>query len=285
LILISLPVVVNFTEGQVNLLLCISAGEFLRAIISGKPYKAGIWLSGWLLKPQLLILIIPFLLIKRSMKAFLGFTLSTFVILLLSFGLIQTNGLLSLLNSIQNAAKGGVASCPSAMMNWRMLGLLIGSLTSSFVGLFFIILGTLLTFLTTLIIFSKRISQDSTSVANALLGIFAATSAITWHAHLHMSIILIPPMLFLIMKNRFNKNLFYIWLFIPILTHLLSYFLAALIVIENIPISTLQVLWLSKGIPGFIINLLILGWAIVQSTQSKDAKRKGLMDSGQPNNT
>ena len=59
-----MPVFLNFFFGQVNLWLLICAGEFFRAFLSAKPLKAGLFLGGWLLKPQLLILIIPFLLIQ-----------------------------------------------------------------------------------------------------------------------------------------------------------------------------------------------------------------------------
>ena len=97
-ILLSLPVFINLHEGQVNIWLGVCAGEFMRAILTDKPYKAGAWLGGWLLKPQLLIFIIPFLLIKRSMKALSGFIISTTAVMTISFGLINTNGLLNYIN-------------------------------------------------------------------------------------------------------------------------------------------------------------------------------------------
>lgn len=69
---LSLPVFLNLNYGQVNIWLGICAGEFFRALTSGKSLKAGLWLGGWLFKPQLLILIIPFLIIRKNLKALLG---------------------------------------------------------------------------------------------------------------------------------------------------------------------------------------------------------------------
>ena len=269
MIILSLPVFINLYKGQVNIWLCICEGEFIRAAISDKPFRAGLWLGGWLLKPQLLVLIIPFLLIKRSIKVLSGFIASTIAVLVISFSFINTNGFLSLKNILLESAGGGASSNPMIMVNWRMLGWHIASLTSSTIGWVIIIIGSLLTVCATLVFFRKRIPPDPTRFAIALLGIFAATCVVTWHTHLHMSIILIPPMLYLIMKNRFNKNLFLIWVFVPNLIQFIGYISATFVRIQNLQINISQVLALTEGFPGFVMNLLILGWAIEQYTRGR----------------
>ncbi|MGZ6316856.1 MAG: glycosyltransferase 87 family protein, partial [Anaerolineales bacterium] len=72
LILLSLPVFLNFFYGQVNIWLTIFLGEYMRAAASGKPFKAGLWLAGLLLKPQYLILIGVAVLMQRSIKMLAG---------------------------------------------------------------------------------------------------------------------------------------------------------------------------------------------------------------------
>ena len=52
LTMVSAPVFLNLFTGQVNLLLAICAGEYLRAAMAGRPLQSGVWLGGLLLKPQ-----------------------------------------------------------------------------------------------------------------------------------------------------------------------------------------------------------------------------------------
>ena len=278
LIMLSMPVFVNLMLGQINILLGICAGEFLRAVLSDKPIKAGLWLGGWLLKPQLLILIIPFLLIQRSIKVLSGFTLSAITVLGISYAMIHMEGFRSLINILFEASEGGVASSPQVMMNWRMLGWHIASATSQTIGWIVIGLGTLATIVTTFYAFRRKFTADSTRIVIAFLGIFAATGAIAWHAHLPMSIILIPPMIYLMVKNPINKTLFSIWVYLPILVTFILYIL--------IPFTKFseQIIQLIDGSRGFVLNLIILGWAIVQYALLNEGKHEGLTSSDQPNN-
>ena len=66
-------VVLNIYWGQVEVFLLIFAGEFTLAFIRRKPLLAGMWLAGMLLKPQILVLIIPWLLLARQWKVLWGF--------------------------------------------------------------------------------------------------------------------------------------------------------------------------------------------------------------------
>ena len=56
LTMISYPVFQNFFWGQVEVLLLICAGEFIRNDLKEKPFLSGLWLGGLLIKPQVLIL-------------------------------------------------------------------------------------------------------------------------------------------------------------------------------------------------------------------------------------
>ena len=156
LLSLSLPVFVNFHEGQVNVWLMICAGEFVRAILTKNHFKGGLWLGGWLLKPQLLILIIPFILFQRLGKILWGFLTYSAIIFLISFGLTQGKGVLNLVNLFLEAGSGAVTSNPAAMMNWRMLGWYITSITSPPIGWTFIIIISIITVFVTLHILARH---------------------------------------------------------------------------------------------------------------------------------
>jgi hypothetical protein len=264
MILLSLPVFLNLFWGQVNIWLGICAGEFMRSILSNKPFRAGFWLGGWLLKPQLLVLIIPVLLIQRSMKMLTGFTISVIAALAVSFSLIGVKGFIGLANLLLGSAQGGSASNPEIMMNWRMLGLHLASYISPLIGWTVAILGSVLTILSTWYIFRKPILPSSQKYVLALFGLFAATSAVTWHAHLSMSIILIPPIIYLYMQNRLPKKLFSLWVLMPVMVMMLVYILAALMQAKILPDSLAQFLNLLAGLRGLVLNLLFLGWTVVE---------------------
>jgi len=262
--LLSLPVYVNFYEGQVNVWLLICAGEFFRNLLKDQSFKAGLWLGGWLLKPQLLILILPYILFKHNFKAIKGFIISSLIALCISLILIQPGSLIDLLKIFLEAGEGGVVSNPAAMINWRMLGWHIATFTSSNIGWAIIITGSLITTAMTLIIFRKRINGDSGDYALEILGLFAATCIITWHSHLHMSMILIPPMLYLIIKNQIDKRILFTWVFIPIFFRFFGYLIAYFLQSNGNLIKSSQTLYLMTGLPGLLVNLLLLGWTINQ---------------------
>jgi len=274
MLLLSLPVFISFQEGQVNVWLLICAGEFIRAILSNKHIKAGLWLGGWLLKPQILLLILPFLLLKRSIKSLLGFSLSTLVILLVSFLLIKWEGLIKLFNIIFESAGGGATSNPGAMMNWRMLGWHLTSITSDAIGWIIIIIGSILTIFATFYFFRKGFASGSSIKIIEILGVFAATMLVTWHAHVHMSIVLIPPMVYLLEKNRFNKSLFSSWVFFPIFFHLIGYIVISVIFFGNVKIEILSLSWFIRGFPSFLFNLILLIWTIKHTDKEENETQK-----------
>jgi len=264
-----LPVYVNFHEGQVNVWLLICAGEFFRNLMKEKSFKSGLWLGGWLLKPQLLILIFPYLLFKCNLKAIKGFILSSFITLGISLILIQPGSLIDLLRIFLEAGEGGVVSNPAAMINWRMLGWHIASFTSMNIGWTIIIIGSLITTAMTLIIFRKRINGDSGDCALEILGLFAATCIITWHSHLHMSMILIPPLIYIVIKKQISNHIFTAWVFTPIFGELLGYILAYLLQTQSKTLVSYQIHNLGRGLPGFIINFILLGWVVKESFKQK----------------
>jgi hypothetical protein len=267
---LSLPVFINFQLGQVNLWLLVCTGEFIRAMVLGKTLHAGLWLGGWMLKPQLLLLMVPFLLIQRYYKVILGFFISTISILTMSLILIGYEGFISLKNILLHSAGGGGGSDPMAMMNWRMLGLHIETLTSPSVGWAFITIGSILTVAITLFYFRRRVVHTSHQMMVVFLGVFAASSMIAWHAHLHTAMILIPPILYLYKTKYINRKLFLMWVFFPVFIYYLGYILLFLLVL-GIPQTTDYFLpnYLS-GLTGFAINVSLLVWSVIQNLGDKE---------------
>jgi hypothetical protein len=253
---------------QVNVWLLICGGEFIRAIIDGEPFKAGLWLGGWLLKPQLLILIIPFLLLSRSVKIFTGFISTTIVAIVVSLALIGFEGFLKLFSVVMDSATG-FGSNPYYMVNWRMLGSHIAIYSNKTIGLIIVTLGTIVTLYLTYLIFKEKLPFELPKIIISLLGIFAATCAVTWHAHLHIAVILIPPMIYLLMINHIDRKLFLIWIFAPGFIFFLSQITNLLIYFLELPINRNLFTAFSKGFPGLVMNLMILVWSVSQINGNK----------------
>ena len=270
MIMLCLPFFINLREGQVNVWLVICIGEFIRWQLLKKPFRAGMWLAGWLIKPQLLILIVLHLILKHSAKVLLGFIFLSGIILILSIGLINLSGVLNLMNIIQEASAGGVTSNISVMMNWRMLGWHIGDLTSLSLGRMVTIFGSLVTVGVTLFFFSKDNKREPTKDVIALLGIIAATLSISWHAHFHTSLVLLPPMIYLILNDRFNNKIFITWIFVPIIIQFFNRVLLVFIDVGFLGTIFSSAIRLTTGLRGLILNLLILFWSLIQYSSLND---------------
>jgi hypothetical protein len=253
------PVFLNLFWGQANILLGICVGEFIRAYLGGKPLRAGLWLGGLLFKPLLLILILPALLVQRSFKTLAGFLAMLGGLLLISYAMIGLTGFQSLIDILFASAQGGSASNPGIMMNWRMLGHHLTPATSAQLGWAVIITGTLLTAIATWFLVRKSHLPDQAKTAISLLGVFAATGALSWHAHFPQTIVLLPLFVLISLQNQSAERLFRFWVFTPIILTICTSILA--IATQN-AVNTASFIQLQTGLTGLILNLVVLGWAI-----------------------
>jgi hypothetical protein len=251
--------------GQVNLLLVIAVGEFIRALLSKKPFLAGIWLAGLLIKPHLLILILPFLLIQRQFKALGGFTVAALGVGGASLALVGWEGLIQLKDAVLAAAVGGVSSNPMFMMNWRMLGIYLSSFMQPIVGDVFTIVLSGLTALFPLIVFRKKMTSDDPRLLTALLAVLAATTLIAPHAHTHTAVILLPLLVVLFLRGELPRKQLYFWAFFPTIVNFCLYLLGAAIKVDLMPNSFAFVVLVAYGTAMLIANLVILIWAIRES--------------------
>jgi len=258
-IMISYPVFVNFIIGQVEVILVICAGEFIRNAISKKTLLSGLWLGGLLVKPQLLILIIPIILILRNWKVLLGFIGSSGIILMTSLILSGLSGNKELINLWIGYSGGIVTSHPEAMINWRMVGLNLNNLLNTSLGWGITGLGMILTILALYILIKKIQPLGSSSWIIAMLGVFSATLAITWHSHQHMAMVLIPFLVYASLNKLLPEKILLLW---AIVTPVVMFGMAMIG-----PFT--EYLDMVIAFSGFTLNLLILF-----STIDTTAKRR-----------
>lgn len=256
LMLISFPVWRNFSEGQVEIFLVICMGEFIRQAINKKPLVSGLWLGGLLLKPQLLILIIPILLFMRYWKNISGFVLSSFVFLITSILLSGVAGMKALVKLWTAYSAGIATSAPEMMINWRMIGVNLNSLLNTSFGWVITGVGMVLTIVIVCVLIRSKPSFGSSVWIITMAAILSATLAVTWHSHYHMAVVLIP---FLIYASKFKllpEKVVFSWVVVtPLL--LLGFQLTAILVFL-IGKHTIPDFGYLVAISGFCLNLLIM---------------------------
>ena len=261
--LLFMPVFHNFSLGQPGIWFMICVGEFLIWSHKGRPFLAGLWLSGVLLKPQLLILFVPALLLQRYWKMLAGFTFSSSLIVILSLWMLGHNGLVNLskmfiLLGTTNAVQ---AINPHIMINWRMFGLHFAAFLPDWVAWSIVGLGTITSIVLSLSMWRKSLEPDDVRFDLSVFGLISATCIATWHSHQHGLMLLVPVFLALSMKNVIPLWLQYLWLFfIPVAT-LLAYIIPGIMVYSGVPIN-IPVGALITGMAGLILGIVFLLWSL-----------------------
>ena len=254
LMLLSFPVFVSLTEGQVEVFLVVCVGEFIRFALNKKPLPSGIWLGGLLLKPQLLIIIIPILIIKKNWRVLMGFFVSSGVIIGSSLILSGYKGMKALIDLWTRFSAGVATSSPERMINWRMVAVNFDSLF----GWIIAILGMVLTFLSIFYLVRNKIAFGTSQWVMMMLGIFSATLAITWHSHFHMAAVLIPFLIYCSLYQMLNKKVVLYWaVSTPLILMVMT--VAALFLFSFLKIRIPDFGPMLLGVSGFFFNLVILG--------------------------
>jgi hypothetical protein len=220
----SIPFFQNLLLGQINVLMLVAVGEFARNELAGKPTKAGVWLSGLLLKPQALILLLPYYLYKRRWDLLFGFSLSGGVMLLASYLLIGNIGVKNLADMITMTSLGRHTTNPLVMMNFRMVGLTVGTFLGNIMGSLTFWIGSICAILLTYMLLRRTEKYSSTGGMMALLVLLTSTLLLTWHSHLSMSILLLPILLVAIDQKIISKKFISTYFLFPIFFFILMYF-------------------------------------------------------------
>lgn len=213
----------NLFCGNFNIFLMIFMGEFLQSINKRKYFLSGIWLCGILIKMQILILIIPYLIYKQKWKTLSSFSLASFACITFSAWIIGLNNLPGLFQLWIAGNPGTSWDAPNNMMNLRMLGYRLSQFISPVIAWGIILVGTLLILF---LIINTWMNVKNNSIYTEYLVYFAtilATFIITWHSNTHMEMALIPFMIFFYAKKILPEKLLYLHLFgLPISILLLA---------------------------------------------------------------
>lgn len=269
MLLLSFPVFHNFSFGQIEVWLLICVGEFMRAFLGGKPWRAGVWLAGLLLKPQTLILIIPSLLLRKEFKVVGGFVSSSLALLTLSTLMSDFEGIRDLLALWFSFRGGAFITLQKCMMNWRAIQLHLSSFTSPATGWTVTGIGMVLTAALAFYLWIKNPLNFRENFAIALLGTLAATMTLAWHSHFHMGMLLLPPLIYLI--RIIPASLLDVWVFAPPAFLFFTYFAGALIRAAGHALPEAYGC-LILGSCLFFLNLSLLLWCVRQKRKAIGCK-------------
>lgn len=191
-----------------------------------------------------------------------GFAVSALVVFGISMALVGGDGIIGLKEAVFEAGRGGVSSNPMFMMNWRMLGIYISSLTLPVIGEVFTIGLSIITALIPLVVFRKKIETDDPEFGVAFLAVMAATALIAPHVHIHTAVILLPFIILLFLQGKMPNRLLYFWSFFPITINFLLYLMGAGIKAGLLPESFAFVVLVAYGTSMLIANITLLAWAL-----------------------
>ncbi len=262
---LSFPFFQTLFWGQVNMWLLVAAGEFIRAFRAGREWRAGLWLSLLLLKPQLLFVILPALLVSRHFKTLAGATLGALALFLGSFWVGGREGFLALgrlwLGYTQNLATSGV----EAMGNWRMVAEQLNHLFPSATWTWMAALAALLTLGWVVWLWYQGWREDRPVDDFLLLATFSASLLTAWHSHAHTAVILIPVLLGLALRGQLPRSLLDLWLFLPPVLYVLGLF-AVLLLQDRFYNGLLY------APAQFTLNLVFLYWSSRQVLAARKAE-------------
>jgi hypothetical protein len=154
------------------------------------------------------------------------------------------------------------------MMNWRMVGLLIFQFAGRSLASTVTVLAMAFTMVAALYLWRNPAFSDSARFSIALAGTFAATGLVAWHSHVHMAMILIPPLMYAYLKHgeTLGQGLEW-WIFFPASVYASRLLLAALVRAGILAIGGGELGFLA-GMGMFVVNVYLVVWAVGQSRRT-----------------
>ena len=269
MIFTSLPVFLSIWGGQIDVWLAICVGEFMRAVLGDEPFRAGLWLGGLLLKPQLLILIGLLFLLQRSWRILAGLAACSAILIIASLALIGPSGMVQMLNLWLVYARGQASSWIEGMTNWRMLGFHLSALIGPLAGWGIAAAGTLATLVIALIVWRRPFSPTRALSPVAMMGVLTATSLFAWHSHISMATILIPPIVYLSLSKLLPQKTLEYWVFLPAILFIFVVFAPEALARFNLwNEESRHLIYFFIGGAEFAVNLRLFGWAVRMTRQS-----------------
>jgi hypothetical protein len=265
MLLLSLPFFTNLFFGQINIWLTICIGEHLRAALAGKPFQAGLWLGGLIIKPHYLIVMVFVLIFQRYAKILAGFIASSVLLTAISFLMVGIDGFRALLGLWLGYANSLPTADPFIMMNWRMVGINLALYFGNFMGWSIAIAGMIITLGMVAYLWRKRIAIESPLYPIALMGTIAATMSLTWHSHIFSGIIILAPLAYLVQKDQqLSENTLFNWILIPPIVQFAVVVVAIMIRGRDLPINAGPTLNLVNSGGQLWANMYLLYWAVTK---------------------
>jgi hypothetical protein len=260
--LFCLPVVANLYLGQINVLLLICLGEFMLALLRDRPVRGGLWLSGMLIKPHTLILLLPGLLISRRWEVIRGFLAGALII---AGGSIAVAGLDGVMSSFYLTVEfaSPLIQTAATMMNWRSLALNLSVFIPDWSAWTAAIAGMVLVATLVLYLWLRRSKQTKVGSVLIVLATYAGTLTISWHSHFYLLMPLIPLLIYLDGKRMLPLSVRSAWLLGPPIWYILVY-LGNPSLVRN---------WFGLGM--LALSLYLLAWTSWRLLNSPDVHNRG----------
>lgn len=214
-----IPLISNLYLGQINAFLAVLFVEFLLAFSQERDFRSGLWLSALLIKPHLLILLLPGLVWRRRWRLLAGFVSGTSILLASAIALVRFQGLKAILE-VTTLFTGPLIQTVNGMMNFRALALNLSAILPAWVSWSLAGLGAL--FILALAIRAWFLSDISSPDAKIRLVVITllATFLLSWHSHFYMLMLLPPMLLYLDIKGLLPGRLRFAWALAPPLVYL-----------------------------------------------------------------
>jgi len=252
------PFLSNLFLGQVNLFLTLCTGEMILAYLGGWQRRSGLWLGLLLIKPQVLILLLPGLLVSQSWGAWLGFLASAMAIVALSLLLAGAGGVEA---AVRLAAQfsGSLIQTGPVMMNWRALALNLQRVIPAWLAWSAAFTGMGCVTLLVLILWMRQRKASLPGLPYLFLATLVGTLSVTWHSHFYLLMMVLPVLLILDLKQQLPLGLWAAWTLAPPFYYLAA-FLAKPDLVDNL-----------LGLGFLALNLVLLGWSARHSTRLQRA--------------
>ena len=266
LIMASLPVFFTVFYGNAAVWLMICVGEFLRAMVSGHEIRAGLWLGGLMLKPPLLVLLGLVLLAQRAYRVLASLSASSGAMIGATYLIVGPAGFAQMLAIWGRSTVGQPSDGVESMMNWRMLAANLSPFTSSWAAWGLAAVGMVLTLAIALRVWRRQPDPASDAFPVAYSGIFAATTVVAWHSHVHTAVVLIPALMVLHERKILPQWLLYAWCVAPALLFIAILLPENLIRLNLLPNSAMHLVFLMRGGGELGVSLLVFLWAARRAT-------------------
>jgi len=198
-LLASFPMVYSLVLGQPTILLACAVGEFYLALRDGREFRAGLWFSCLVLKPQLAMIAGPLLLWKRRWAAVIGAAVGVGAALAASVVTVGLPALLSYPESVLQEASGGLGATGTNvrvpyMVNWRSLVLSVVPRVDDATGLLVTLALSLLTVACLALVWRGPWRPTDRCFPSKVTLLLLATILVSYHVYGHGVVILAVPL-------------------------------------------------------------------------------------------